>query len=166
MRSEERGPGTKPALTQHSILPELIVVINWGCLLIPVIAAANHRRHSQGWHSTGPRLRRLPEFGDIQHHLPTGLGIGGKEWEKDRRILSAPRNGDQRFTNLRCRWELCGNDQVHKWTSRGRKRRVSVNNGKIGTLGEVYSNGRGTDVERIKPTKGLPTPMADVLLCF
>ena len=144
------------------------MVINWGCLLIPAIAAANHRRHSQGWHSNGLQPRQHPDFGDILHHLPTGLGTGGVgEWGKDGRIyVSAPGTGNQTFTNLRCRWELCGNDQVHKWTSKGRKRRVRVNGEKIGTLGEVYSNGPGTDVERIKPTKGLPTPMADVLLCF
>ena len=38
--------------------------------------------------------------------------------------------------------------------------------GEIGTLREVYSNGPGTDIERIKPTKGLPATMADMLLCF
>lgn len=48
-----------------------------------------------------------------------------------------------------------------------KQRRVSVNDGgEIGTLREVYSNGPGTDIERIKPTKGLPATMADMLLCF
>lgn len=51
-------------------------------------------------------------------------------------------------------------------TEEGRKRRVSVNGKEIGTLGEVHSNGQGTDIERIKPAKGLPTTVADVLLCF
>ena len=51
-------------------------------------------------------------------------------------------------------------------TEEGGKGRVSVNSKEIGTLGEVHSNGPGTDIERIKPTKGLPTTMADVLLCF
>lgn len=57
---------------------------------------------------------------------------------------------------------------MQKRTSEGQKKeRVSVNSGgDTGTLGEVYSNGPGTDIERIKPTKGLPTTMADVLLCF
>lgn len=56
---------------------------------------------------------------------------------------------------------------MHKWVSKEQKKeRISVNSGENGRLGEVYSNRPGTDIERIKPTKCLPTTMANMLLCF
>ena len=52
-------------------------MINWECLLIPVIASANH--HPQGWHSTDSRQLQHPEFACTLHHLPNELETGGRE---------------------------------------------------------------------------------------
>lgn len=50
-----------------------------------------------------------------------------------------------------------------------RRRKIGASVSIAGRLAHkegVYSNEPGTDIERIKPTKGLATTIADVLLCF
>lgn len=130
--------------------------------MIPVIVLANHTRHLPGWHSSVPRRRRRPEFVGIQHHRPTELKVEIRTGD----FLSAPGPevvGSQTY-------DVAGNCAEATSAEMGKqgaeKRSQCRYSGKVGRLAEVYSNEPGTDIERIKPTKGLPATMADVLLCF
>ena len=129
------------AESQHSILPLLIVVINWGCLLILVIASPNHKRHRQGWHSSGRRRRPHLEFADTLHHLPTELEAGGGE--KNARLLISASDRKSDTHKLTMSLEVVRKRPSAEMGKQEAKKKggVSVNGRKIGTLGEVYSNG-------------------------
>ena len=88
----EESPESKVVLGRRSMFSRSILVINWECSLIPVIVFANRRRHLQGWHSNVPRLRRHPEFADIQHHRPTELRDRRKRTD---RKISNQRSGPE-----------------------------------------------------------------------
>lgn len=134
-------------------------------MLIPAITSANRRRLLQGSHSSELRRRRRPEFADTPHHLRTELETG--RGEESGRLLYQRLGPEIRDPQT---YGVAGNcaeaTKCKHGQARSKKRRVRVNSGEIGRQGEVYSNGRGTDIERIKPTKGLSTTMANVLLCF